>query len=42
MSFEKLAEKGFTRAIRVNVGGIDEVTARFSKGIIDFLRLFFA
>src|SRR5262245_24364219 len=42
MSFEKLAEKGLARAIRVDVCGINEVAAQFSKGIIDFFRLVFA
>jgi hypothetical protein len=36
------AEKGLTRAIRVNIGGIDEVAAGFAKGVIDLLRLVFA
>jgi hypothetical protein len=42
MSFKKLAEKGLTCAIRVNIGGINEVAARLAKGVIDFFRLIFA
>jgi len=41
MSFEKLAEKRLTGAIRVDVGGINEVAARFPKSVIDFLRVVF-
>jgi hypothetical protein len=40
MSFEKLAEKGLTGALRVNVGGINEVTAHFPKSVIDFFASF--
>jgi hypothetical protein len=42
MSFKEFAEKGLTCAIRVNIGGIDEVTARLAKAVIDLFRLIFA
>ena len=41
MSFEKLAEKGLTGALRVDVGGINEVPAHFPKSVIDFFRVVF-
>jgi hypothetical protein len=41
MPFEKLAEKGLTGAVRVDVGGINEVAACFPKSVIDFFRVVF-
>jgi hypothetical protein len=41
MSFEKLTEKGLARPIRVDVGGINEIAARFPKSVIDFFRVVF-
>jgi hypothetical protein len=38
MALHELAHEFFARAVRVEIRGVNEVSARFAIGLIDFLR----
>ena len=41
MAFGEFAHESLARAIRVNVGSVNEIAPCIAKGVVDFLRLFF-
>jgi len=41
VTLHEFAEKGFAAAIGVEIGGVDEVAARFAEGVINFAGFVF-